>query len=141
MAGTQSVTLSVLAETGEVVPLRVDDAGNLVATAPTVGDGTQWQYSSATEAAATSAVTLVAGSPGVRHTLAALQITNGSGLGAPVITVTSGASTLWKARIDQSEGQLVVAFPVPLRGEPGEALSLQASSGGELLINAQGRCV
>ncbi len=125
--------------TGADIAAQIDNNGSQIVK-PYAFGSKDWRYAAAaggivnTEAVAIKA----AAGAGVRNALTAIQISNAHASAATEVTISDGATVIWRNHL--AAGTLMdVEFPTPLLGTANTALSVACvTTGAAVYVNAQG---
>jgi hypothetical protein len=139
------VHLMAVAPSGDVVPVRVDAAGNLMQIAAGLASS-QWTFASTGISNSTAAVTIApAAGVGKMSCIDAIQLSADALALGSVVVIRDGAGgpVIWRHKIGAVGllGGLSIILPVPLKSSPNTLLEfamLTANITGSVYINAQG---
>ena len=125
--------------TGADIAAQMDANGGQIIK-PFASGSKDWRYAAAAGGIVNTAAVAIkaAAGAGVRNALTAIQISNAHASAATEVTVSDGATVIWRNHLAAGT-RMSVDFPTPLLGTANTALNVACvTTGAAVYINAQG---
>lgn len=128
-----------LSPTGGDIAAQMDANGGQIIK-PFASGSKDWRYAAAAGGIVNTAAVAIkaAAGAGVRNALTAIQISNAHASVATEVTVSDGATVIWRNHLAAGT-RMDVEFPTPLLGTANTALNVACvTTGAAVYVNAQG---